>query len=191
MIIQFCVSRCSRSSVFHTIKQTLSTSVCYYSSNNQPSSQQHVSPLTSCAELNDQMQQPNWYEKICLLDARWDLDDEDYHAKHVNNRIPCSKFFSFEECRDVTSPFPRMLPTASEFSDYVTRLGIGNEHHVVVYDDHEDFGLYSSPRVWWMFRTFGHTKVSVLDGGFRKWLSDGYPTVSGPYTKEEESLPSE
>lgn len=145
--------------------------------------------LTSCKELNQLLQEPKWYQKLRILDARWDLDDQDYRAKHINNRIPSSRFFSFDECRDTNSPFDRMLPTSADFSAYVSSLGISNHHHVVVYDHHENFGAYSSPRVWWMFRAFGHDKVSVLDGGFGKWLSDGYPSVSGPYTAEED-LPS-
>ena len=28
---------------------------------------------------------------------------------------------------------------------------------------------------------FGHSDVSVLDGGLPKWVSQGYPTVSGPH----------
>ncbi len=27
---------------------------------------------------------------------------------------------------------------------------------------------------------FGHTKLSILDGGIPKWISNGYPTVEGP-----------
>ena len=30
-----------------------------------------------------------------------------------------------------------------------------------------------------MFKVFGHDKVSVLDGGLPKWLSEGRPTVTG------------
>ena len=29
-------------------------------------------------------------------------------------------------------------------------------------------------------QTYGHEKVSLLDGGLPKWLASGYPTVSGP-----------
>jgi len=69
----------------------------------------------------------------------------------------------------------------------MTSLGVSNEQHAV-YDD----GAFFSPRVWWMLRAYGHNKVSSLDGldgGFGKWLSDGYPTVSGDYTNEEK-IPS-
>ena len=31
------------------------------------------------------------------------------------------------------------------------------------------------------FQVFGHNDISVLDGGLPKWVSHGYPTVSGPH----------
>ena len=29
-------------------------------------------------------------------------------------------------------------------------------------------------------QTYGHDKVSILDGGLPMWIAKGYPTVSGP-----------
>lgn len=45
--------------------------------------------------------------------------------------------------------------------------------------DASDQGLYSAPRVWWMFRAFGHRTVSLLDGGLRHWLRQNFPLSSG------------
>ena len=39
--------------------------------------------------------------------------------------------------------------------------------------------VYAAPRVWWMFRVFGHRTVSLLDGGLRNWLRQGFPLSSG------------
>ena len=44
---------------------------------------------------------------------------------------------------------------------------------VVIYDKKHD--IYTSPRVYWMFKVFGHTKVQVLDGGFKAWQREGKP----------------
>lgn len=76
-----------------------------------------------------------------------------------------------------------MLPTSSHFSSYVGDMGIGNHTHVVVYDT-SNFGSFSAPRVWWMFRVFGHSRVSVLDGGMRSWLAEGHQ-VTAEYSKPE------
>ena len=37
---------------------------------------------------------------------------------------------------------------------------------VCCYDTH---GIFSSPRVWWTFKVFGHPSVAVLNGGFPAW----------------------
>ncbi|PAA46810.1 hypothetical protein BOX15_Mlig004516g6, partial [Macrostomum lignano] len=53
--------------------------------------------------------------------------------------------------------------------------GIGNDSHVIVYDN-----CMFAPRVWWMFRMFGHEAVSVLDGGLAAWVAEGRRVTSGP-----------
>jgi len=72
-----------------------------------------------------------------------------------------------------------MLPSAQEFERTMDQFGIGNEDAIVVYDCH---GLMSAPRVWWMFRFFGHEKVYVLNGGLPKWGQENRPLESGKFT---------
>ncbi|XP_074552786.1 3-mercaptopyruvate sulfurtransferase-like [Halichoeres trimaculatus] len=123
--------------------------------------------------------------KLRVLDTSWYLPktQRDPGAEFAQRHIPGSSFFDIDECSDRSSAFDHMLPTPSHFSRYVGQLGIGNDTHVVVYDT-SDFGAYSAPRVWWMFRLFGHSLVSVLDGGFRNWLADGHPVSSEPPSPE-------
>jgi thiosulfate/3-mercaptopyruvate sulfurtransferase len=49
-------------------------------------------------------------------------------------------------------------------------MGVGDGHQVVVYDGS---GIFSAPRVWWLFRLMGQMNVAVLDGGMKKWLTEG------------------
>ncbi|KAM9745151.1 3-mercaptopyruvate sulfurtransferase-like [Menidia menidia] len=113
--------------------------------------------------------------KLRILDTSWYLaktkrvPKDEFAQKH----IPGASFFDLDECSDKSSKYDHMLPTPSHFSRYVEDLGIGSDTHVVVYDT-SDFGAYSSPRVWWMFRLFGHNLVSVLDGGMKNWLANGH-----------------
>src|SRR6185437_16943140 len=44
------------------------------------------------------------------------------------------------------------------------------EDRVIVYDRD---GLKFAPRAWWMFRTFDHDRVAILNGGLPKWQSEG------------------
>lgn len=123
--------------------------------------------------------------KLRILDASWYLPKtkRDPRAEFAQKHIPGSSFFDIDDCCDKTSALDHMLPTFSHFSQYVGDLGIGHDTHVVVYDT-SDFGSFSAPRVWWMFRLFGHSLVSVLDGGMKNWLADGY-AVTSEYSKPE------
>lgn len=128
---------------------------------------------------------PGQQATLQLLDASWYLPKlgrdarREFEAQHV----PGAAFFDLDECSDRQSPYDHMLPTAEHFAAYVGGLGVGTDTHVVVYDA-SDQGMYSAPRVWWMFRAFGHQAVSLLDGGLRHWLRLGLPLSSGPSRPE-------
>jgi thiosulfate/3-mercaptopyruvate sulfurtransferase len=72
-----------------------------------------------------------------------------------------------------------MYPGAEQFARDVAALGISNGDTVVAYDSG---GWVAAPRAWWMFLSFGHPNVKVLDGGLKKWLREGRPTHSGNVT---------
>jgi len=109
-----------------------------------------------------------WFMKSSGRNAR-----EDYQAAH----IPGAVFFDIDDIADTASPLPHMLPPPEKFSSKVRRLGLGNGNRIVVYDNN---GGLAAARVWWMFRVFGHKDVSVLDGGFAKWLAEGRPSEDLP-----------
>eukprot|EP00435_Cladocopium_sp_Y103_P076494 s1_g233.t1 len=100
----------------------------------------------------------------------------DTRREYEDRHIPGAVFLDLDEISDQQSPFPHMLPSPDEFSSHVGQLGLGNTHHVVIYDGD---GLFSAARFWWMFRVMGHEKVSVLDGGLPKWLVEGRRTATG------------
>ena len=100
----------------------------------------------------------------------------DAHAEYVEKRIPGAVLVDIEQVCDPNSDLPHMLPSPEDFAAKIGALGIGNDHRVIVYDSQ---GVRTSPRVWWMFRVFGHDSVSVLDGGLPKWEAEGRPTASG------------
>lgn len=111
---------------------------------------------------------------VRIVDASWYLPQQgrdaraDYRAAH----IPGAVFFDLDDISDSQSPYPHMLPGPEKFSSRVRALGLGDGHHIVVYDG---MGLFSAPRAWWMFRAMGHEDVSVLDGGFPKWQAEHRP----------------
>ncbi len=116
--------------------------------------------------------------KIRILDTSWYLPKQRRNARSEfrKRHIPGAAFFDIDQCCDRTSPLDHMLPSENNFADYVGNLGIESDTHVVVYDA-SAFGAFSAPRVWWMFRVFGHSAVSLLNGGLRNWELEGRPVT--------------
>jgi thiosulfate/3-mercaptopyruvate sulfurtransferase len=98
-------------------------------------------------------------------------------ADFEKGHIPGAGFVDIEH--ELSTPHLRlhfMLPTAEAFAAAMGRLGIGNDTHVVTYATGNHWW---ATRLWWMLRVFGHDRVSVLDGGFQKWQSEGRPLETG------------
>ena len=115
-----------------------------------------------------------------VLDGSWYLPNMNRNARaeYAREHIPGAMFFDIDMCADKDTELSHMLPKPDEFETYVGRLGINNDTHVVVYDNHERFPLFSAQRVWWTFRAFGHEKISVLEGGLRQWYKHNNPLSS-------------
>ena len=103
------------------------------------------------------------------------LPSDDYLGAH----IPGAVFFDVDAIADHDDPRPHMYPDAEQFARDVSALGISSGDTVVAYDSG---GWVAAPRAWWMFLSFGHRNVKVLDGGLKKWLREGRPTHSGKVT---------
>jgi thiosulfate/3-mercaptopyruvate sulfurtransferase len=88
----------------------------------------------------------------------------------AEGHIPGARFFDINDVADPNGKKDHTFPTAAIFAAKVGALGIANTHHVVAYDHMG--GACAAARVWWMFRHFGHEKVSVLDGGLGKWKAE-------------------
>ena len=114
--------------------------------------------------------------RLILLDASWHqpATNRDGREEFQEGHIPGAQFFDLEEIRDKSSEYEFMLPSSSEFEEYVGGLGIKNDTHVVLYES-EPSGFYSSPRAWYIFRVFGHKAISILNGGFNRWKAEGHP----------------
>lgn len=121
---------------------------------------------------------------IRLLDASYHMADtgRDGRAEYDAGHLPGARFFDIDEIADQKSPLPHMLPPAEKFISRVRKMGIGDGHRVVIYDQ---TGLFSAARVWWMFRVFGHADVAVLDGGLPKWVAEGRPVDDEPVDPRE------
>jgi thiosulfate/3-mercaptopyruvate sulfurtransferase len=115
---------------------------------------------------------------IRVLDASWHMPaaGRDAYAEYRESHIPGARFFDIDDISDEQSDLPHMAPPVEKFISRMRGLGIGDGHRVIIYDT---AGMFSAPRVWWLFRLFGKTDVAVLDGGFPKWVAEGHPVEDG------------
>lgn len=137
-----------------------------------------VSPEWLAARLDDPC--------IRVVDGRFDLvvgDDGSIqpHAMqgaYAEAHVPGAVFI--DVMADLSDPDdPLVIPTVERFESLMGRLGIGNDTTVVI---HDDAGGTWAARLWWALRYHGHDRVAMLDGGFRGWVAQGYPTESGIIT---------
>ncbi|WP_375561456.1 sulfurtransferase [Bernardetia sp. OM2101] len=112
---------------------------------------------------------------IFILDASQSNNKADLKPKFENLKIKNARFFDLKKFSDTTSNLPSMLPSARYFEENCRKLGINKNSQIIVYDN---LGIYTSPRVWWMFKAMGHKNIAVLDGGLDVWMENGYETES-------------
>jgi thiosulfate/3-mercaptopyruvate sulfurtransferase len=118
---------------------------------------------------------------VKVVDASYKMPGTAPPAKddYLKAHIPGAVFFDVDAVSDHVNPLPHMFPNAEQFGRDVGALGIGNGDMVVVYDAG---GWIAGPRAWWMFLSYGHTNVRVLNGGLKKWHAEGRPIESGAVT---------
>ena len=129
--------------------------------------------------------------RLTIVDSTWFMpaSGRSGHDEFLERHIPGARFLDIDEVSDHLNPAPHMLPSAQEFGGAMERLGIGRDDRIVVYDNSP---TRNAGRGWFMLRHFGADKVSILDGGFQKWIAEGRPTESGePEPREARFDPQE
>ncbi|WP_142786459.1 sulfurtransferase [Changchengzhania lutea] len=122
-------------------------------------------PIVSVAWLHNHL----YAKDLIILDGTINKEFNDALLQ-----IPNARFFDIKKkFSDTSNPFPSAFPPLQQFQKEARTLGINKETPIVVYDDK---GIYSSARLWWMFKAFGHNNVAVLNGGFPAWLKSKYAT---------------
>lgn len=145
-----------------------------------------VPQVVNAAWLLERLGQPG----LQIIDGSWHIParNRDAKAEFEAERILGAIHLDIDVVADLApAPPGRMCPTAERFAEQVGLLGLDPQAHFVVYDS---VGIYSSARVWWLFRTFGHDRVSVLEGGLPAWKNAGGAVESGiPKPQEQVQWP--
>lgn len=68
------------------------------------------------------------------------------------------------------------IAPADKSAELMGRLGIGDQHLVIVYDAHP--ASQFATRLWWALKYYGHDEVVVVNGGLKKWQRENLPLVT-------------
>jgi thiosulfate/3-mercaptopyruvate sulfurtransferase len=137
-----------------------------------------ISPIINPVELVEIRKQTN----LVLVDVRTGAGAKDHYlAKHLKG----ASFVDLnEDLADIKADASvggrHPLPTSSQFEKVLQRCGITPESYVVAYDDKN--GANAASRFWWLLKSIGHEKVSVLNSGFDFAVNAGFQINSGEET---------
>ena len=134
-----------------------------------------IPSLIDTAELARRLGTPG----VRVVDASWYLPQtgRDPLAEYLAGHIPGAVFFDLDATSDPSASLPHMLPSAEHFARRMSGLGLSDDDLIVIYDG--SGANLSAGRIWWMFRAFGHPRVTVLDGGLGRWRQEGRPLETG------------
>jgi len=133
-------------------------------------------------------------EKLVVLDATVHVVSTPHHG-HVSGHeqyiltghVPGALFADLlETFSDPDGRFPFTKPDRARFEAEAGALGIDNDTTVIVYD--AAVGQWAS-RIWWLFRSWGHNRVAVLDGGIAAWIAAGLPLERSRRTPVSRTMP--
>ncbi|MGH2623886.1 MAG: sulfurtransferase [Sphingobacterium sp.] len=123
-------------------------------------------------------------EEAIILDSTINKINKNLDQKNLE-LIPNSQFLNIEENFSLkNAQFPHSMIDAAKFTSETRKLGINENSTVLLYDR---WGIYSSPRAWWMFRYMGFENVFVLNGGLPAWKVAGMP-ISNQYISKKDQL---
>lgn len=129
----------------------------------------NLTPVVSTTWLFGQLENPN----LVILDASPRENKSNLVPEFTSIQIKGTLKFDMEMVfLDKKNPIPNMIPSEKIFEIECQKLGINNDSLIVVYDN---LGVYTSPRVWWMFKAMGHSQIAVLDGGLSAWKNENLP----------------
>src|SRR2546421_10736511 len=114
-------------------------------------------------------------ETVRIVEVDYD-PTPNYNLGH----IPGSVLIDWK--KDINDPVRRDIASKEGLEALFGRLGISNDHQIVLYGDFNNwFAAFAS----WVFKYYGVDNVVLLNGGRKKWIEQDLPV-----TKDVPSFPT-
>ena len=115
---------------------------------------------------------PDWVAERLDDDVRLVEVDEDttlYESSH----IPGAVALHWQD--DLQDGVRRAFVSQDAFAKLMDAKGVGNDTHVVLYGGNNNwFAAYA----YWYFKLYGHERVSLMDGGRKRWELEDRPMTA-------------
>ncbi len=89
--------------------------------------------------------------------------------KYQETHIPGAVNLTIGAVDHKVNEFVSDVRPAAEVAEIVGAAGIGDDHHVVIYDDSR---TVIAARLFWVLDYYGHPRISILNGGYPKWAAE-------------------
>jgi len=129
--------------------------------------------LVSAEQLEKNLSKPDWV----VVDCR---KLEEYAKGHIPGAISFGKNCK-KALRDGTS---RAFHDISKYDKILSKVGIGNNTHVVFYGELKSKSMDDATVAFWVMEYLGHTKTHVMNGGLESWVSTGKKLEQTPAIKQ-------
>lgn len=101
---------------------------------------------------------------------------EHYQLGHIPNAV----YLDYSKITRKQPPVMGLLPDIDSLSQVLSDIGWSRDRHVVAYDEE---GGAKACRLLWTLHAIGHTKTSLLNGGWTAWSNGNHPiSQKAPHT---------
>lgn len=97
--------------------------------------------------------------------------------EYAQGHIPGAVYVDWtRDIVDASASVKAQIAQPEAFAEAMSTRGIGDATRVVVADH---TGGHFATRMWWALRYYGHDRVALLDGGYKRWEALGLPLDTG------------
>lgn len=128
--------------------------------------------LVTPENVEENISKPNWV----VVDCR-PLHD------YIKGHIPGAISFGDKCDKALRDETERAYRDISRYENFLGKVGISNDSHVVFYHDNQ-WTLLDASVAFWILEYLGHDKVYILDGGVDAWRKAGKRLSNKPTRKK-------
>jgi thiosulfate/3-mercaptopyruvate sulfurtransferase len=109
------------------------------------------------------------------------VEEADYRGareEYLAGHIPGAVYIDWtRDIVDLDDPIPVQIAPPERFAEAMAQRGIGDATRVIAVDHS---GGQFATRLWWALSYHGHDAVSLLQGGWNRWVDEGRRVEKGP-----------